>query len=198
MQIARKRGYVFDVHHMRFTVQHRLIQMRDAPALRHVELKQLRQLLRRLARRRVAPRAKRRQQPVVPVKRQIPVHHGGDANRTDLRQPHAMSLPHLLAELPETVLYPRPCVLQIVGPVSALQPVLPVMRPVRQHRMILADQHRLDPRRSQFDPQRGCGEIEGLVFPNQCHISLTFQIIKKRAGDRTVTSSNRTAHGSRC
>ena len=91
-----------DLGDMFFPVQHRLIQVRDAPALRDVEAEQGCQFRSRRAGDGVLPSAERRQKVPVFVEGQIAVHHGGDAHSTNVfpafhpGQRGFQALPHLV------------------------------------------------------------------------------------------------------
>ena len=86
MQVAGERREKRDGANVRFLVQHCLIQVRNAPALRNVKVKAFRERFRRRSGRCVAPGAKRREQAVVLVEREVAMHHGGNAHCADARE----------------------------------------------------------------------------------------------------------------
>ena len=83
MDIARQRREIGDLAHMIFSVEHCLVQMGDAPALRNIKAEQIGQLCSCLPGNGVAPGAEFRKLPSVFVERKISVHHGRYANRAN-------------------------------------------------------------------------------------------------------------------
>ena len=75
MHIARQRGQAVNAAHMRFVLQHGVIQVRDAPALRDGKAKQRGQLLAGVGGKGIAPGAEGDKQPALAVKGQVAVHH---------------------------------------------------------------------------------------------------------------------------
>ena len=80
VDIARQSSDMGDLRNMLLTVQNRLIQVGNAPALGDIEAKEGRQFLRCLSGNSVLPGSERNQQIPVLVKSQIAVHHGGNAH----------------------------------------------------------------------------------------------------------------------
>ena len=144
MHIARQRGEEIQPLQVFFPVEHRLIQMGDAPTLGNIAAKQSAQFLCGGAGGGVAPGAERRQLIAVPVKGQIPVHHGGDAKAPGGGQRLAQPVLHVRCQRRPRRLNAAPDILQRVGPVTVFQLVFPWMVPLGQHRKVRANQHRLD------------------------------------------------------
>lgn len=78
MNEARQCGDVGNFFNVCFSVQHRLIQMGNAPTLWDIEAKDLREFCRCLRSHCVLPCAKWHQQIPVLVEGQIPMHHTGN------------------------------------------------------------------------------------------------------------------------
>ena len=154
VQVTRECGEEIDLRRVRFTVQNRLIQVRHAPALRDVEGEQLAQRRRGLLRRGVAPGAEAGKLVALGVKRQIAVHHGREAERADRRHCLAIFFLDLRRHLGVSVLYTRPSVVEMIGPVAVLKPVFPVVRAAGQYRVIGTDQNSLDACGAQLDAER--------------------------------------------
>lgn len=81
VHIASQRRNMCDTSGMLLAVKQCLIKKSDTPPLRNIEVKSRCQLLRRLRSDGVLPCTERYQQISVPVKRNVSVHHAGNANR---------------------------------------------------------------------------------------------------------------------
>ena len=125
--------------------------MRDAPALRNVELEQLGEFLRRLPGDRVAPGAERDEQIGVLVDGHVAVHHAAKADGADGSQRHAVLRLHRVLQIAVAGLQAAPHILQAVGPDAVLVAVLPLVAAGGDGRVAGADQHRLDARRAELD-----------------------------------------------
>ena len=75
MHIARQRGQAVNAAHMRFVLQHGVIQVCDAPSLWNGEVKQRGQLLAGVGGKGIAPGAEGGKQPALAVKGEVAVHH---------------------------------------------------------------------------------------------------------------------------
>ena len=144
VDIARQRGQEGNVPDVLLAVEDGLIEVGNAPPLRDVEVEALGQRRGGGQGGGVAPCAERRQ--LVPglVKRQIAVHHGRNAQRAHGLQRLAVPAAVVGLQLGVGVLDPGPDIVKVVGPVAALQPVLPVMGTAGQHGTVRRGQHRLD------------------------------------------------------
>ena len=127
MDVARQCRQIRRILDVRFAVQHRLIQVRDAPSLRNVEAKKPGQLLRGARGSGIAPGAEGRQQLALFVKGKIAVHHRGNAHRAQLGQLCAILLFHIMLEVADRGLHARPDLVQAVGPIAALIAVFPAV-----------------------------------------------------------------------
>ena len=161
VHIARQRRQERDLADVGFPVEDGLVEMRGAPPLGDVEVQPRRQRLGGLAGVGVAPGAERHKQRPRPVKGEVAVHHGRNAQR-----PHPGQFPAkagLVVRRQGGVgsLDAGPHLLQVVGPVAALPPVFPVERAGGQHRAVRGGQYCLDAGGTQFQPQR-CGGLLGL------------------------------------
>ena len=154
VHIARERREEVDLPGRRLAVQDGLIEMRDAPALRYIEGKLLRERVGRLARDVVAPRAESRELPPVACKRQIAVHHRADADAAERLERRLVARGDLRLDLREAGLDPGPDLLEIIRPDPVLELVLPAIARRRERPAILADEHRLDVRRAELDAER--------------------------------------------
>ena len=83
VDVSCKGGEEGNVLYMLFSVQNRLIEVGNAPALRNCEAEQPRQLFRCLSGDRVAPGAESGKLLSVLVKGQVAVHHAGHADRSE-------------------------------------------------------------------------------------------------------------------
>ena len=154
VHIPGERREEVDLPGRRLAVQDGLIEMRDAPALRYIEGKLLRERVGRLARDVVAPRAESRELPPVACKRQIAVHHRADADAAERLERHLELRGDLRLDLRETGLDPGPDLLEIIRPDPVLELVLPAIARRCERPAILADEHRLDVRRAELDAER--------------------------------------------
>ena len=146
--------------------------MRDAPALRYIEGKLLRERVGRLARDVVAPRAESRELPPVLAKRQIAVHHRADADAAERLERRLELRGDLRLDLRETGLDPGPDLLEIIRPDPVLELVLPAIARRCERSAILADEHRLDVRRAELDAERRLSRAD-LLRP-ACFLLATF------------------------
>lgn len=105
---------------MLFFIQNTLIQLRTTPAIRDVELKQLRELGRRLRRIGVSPGPETAQELSVLIERQIPVHHGADSDGCQIRKLRVILFLYIRRQIPVTILYALMNILQGIGPNSLL------------------------------------------------------------------------------
>ena len=158
VHVAGQGGEVPDPTDVVLTVQNRLEQVGDAPAVGDVVAERLAQLLGGLAGVGVPPRAERRQQRIVGVEREVAVHHGGHAERPHRGQLDAVAIAYVLSEGGVALLKAGPDRLQRVRPQTVHELVLPVVAADRDRRVVVGpDQHRLDPGRSQFDTEGRTG-----------------------------------------
>ena len=83
VNVAGKRGQAREPRHVGLRFQDRLVEVRDAPALRHREVEQRGQLGAGLAGDVVSPGAERDQQLPLAVEGDVPVHHPAEAQGRD-------------------------------------------------------------------------------------------------------------------
>ena len=104
-----------------------------------------------------------RQQLAVGVEGEIAVHHRRDAEGADRGQLDVVASPDVGGQRGVALLEPGPDRVQGVGPEPVDELVLPVVTADGQRRVVRSDQHRLDPGRAQFDPERGAALVDGLA-----------------------------------
>src|SRR5262245_47150179 len=97
-----------DILDMRFFVQDRLVEMRNAPTLGNVELEQIGEFLCRLCSDRVSPCTKRDEQISVRIESLIAVHHGAETDGANGLERGVVLLGNLVAELPIAFLQAGP------------------------------------------------------------------------------------------
>src|SRR6266542_6719652 len=83
------------------------------------------------------------------------MHHGTETNGANGRERGVVLLRNLTAELPITILQACPNIFEAVCPDAVLISVFPLMASRCDRQMILADQHRFDASRSEFDAKNG-------------------------------------------
>ena len=169
MQIARERREIVDPAHMLLTVQDRLVEVGDAPALWDVEIEERRQLFGGLAGDRVAPGAERGELIALAVKGKIAVHHRGNADRADCRKLEIILLLHVAAQRGKAVLHADAHVLQRIGPDPVDQAVFPLPVAGSDGNMLLVDQNSLDTGRAQLKPEYGFLQIQFCYLRFLCH-----------------------------
>ena len=155
MGIASQGGEVAHLGQVVFLVQDGLIQVAQAPALGHIELEQLGQLLGSLGGHGIAPGAEGNQQVHIGIKGQIAVHHGADAHGADLGQGDAILFLHVLLHVLIAVHQAMLDHLFAVGPHAVQQLVFPGVGAGSQGLEIGADQHGLDAGRTKLDTKGG-------------------------------------------
>ena len=96
VDVAGQRGEVSDPRHVRLLLEDRLVEVGDAPALRHGEVEERGQLGAGVAGDVVPPGPERHEQLPIGVEGHVPVHHRADAHGRDGRQPHAVARAHVL------------------------------------------------------------------------------------------------------
>ena len=112
---------------MLFLIQDCLIKMRNTPSLRNIILKQLHQFLRSLSCDIVSPGTERNQKLAVFIKRHVSVHHGADTKRAHAGKLFAILFFYILGKSPVAALKSCMNILQMIGPDSVFQTVLPVI-----------------------------------------------------------------------
>ena len=159
MHISFQRRLERDLPDVRFSVQDRLIEMRDRPAGRNMIIEQLRKLVPRLCRRIVAPCAERHQQLAVLIKNHIAVHHGGNPKSADRRKRHPVFGSYVGCKLRITILKPRTDIFKRVCPDTVVMAVFPLMTARCNGRVLFVHKDRLDPRGSEFDAECGMSAL---------------------------------------
>ena len=129
--------------------------MGDRPALWNIKTKQRGKLLRSRAGDSIAPGAELRELLSVFVKRQIAMHHGGHADRTDSRQLDAESGLDIGLEIGKTGLKARVDSIHRIGPHAVYELVFPFIVAGGNGNMLVIYEHRLDTCRAQLDAQCG-------------------------------------------
>ena len=171
MDISGKGRQGVDVLNMLLPVEDRLIEVRDAPALRDIESEELCQLFGGRSGDRVAPGAEFRQLLSAFVKGQIAVHHGRDADGSHGRQFNAEFCLYVVFQSRKAGADTGVYVFHGIGPYSVDKPVLPLVIAGRDGDMALIDQHRFDACAPQFKTENGFRKI--------CHFSLQIRSLTK-------------------
>ena len=138
---------------MFLTIQNGLVQMGNAPALRNIEGKFLRQLICRFTCDIVPPGAEGRQLLAVLVKGQVAVHHGTDADGTNLRQGHMIATLDIRCQLLKAGLNSLPGFRHFISPDAVHQLVFPFKTGSCQRFTVLVHEHGLDACGTQLHPQ---------------------------------------------
>lgn len=99
MDVPGQGGDIVDILHVVFLIENGLVKVRHAPPLRNVEIEQFGQFIGRLLSNVVAPCSEWYQQVVFLIKWHVAVHHGTDADRSDLGQFNAVSVLHIPCHL---------------------------------------------------------------------------------------------------
>ena len=160
MDVSCQRREERNVRHVSFPVQNRTVKVRDAPPLGDVEAEKLRELSGGPFRDRIPPSAERRELVCRSVKRQVSVHHGGNAQRAEFGERHAVLFLYVPRQFRITVPQALPHVVKAVGPHAVLQPVFPVVAAGGNWHMIFTDQHRFDAGGTQFDTEDGSAALD--------------------------------------
>ena len=143
-----------------FAVEHRLVEVRDAPPLRNVEMQGRGQRFGGGAGDGVAPGAERHQQAAGFIKRQVPVHHGRNANAADIGKRCAEFGLHIGRQRGPGRLYAAPDIGFGIGPNAVFKPVFPHMVTLGQRGMVRPEQHRFDPGGAQLQPDRAARRVK--------------------------------------
>ena len=159
VNVACQRREIGDVLHMFLSVQHGLIQVGDAPALRNVEAEERGQLLCRFSGDGVAPGAEFRQLLSVLVKGEIAVHHGGDADGADGREVEAEFVLQIVLQRFDTGPEPGVDAFHGIGPDAVDEPVFPFIVAGGDGTVLLIDQDGFDAGRAKLNPEYGFGQI---------------------------------------
>ena len=154
VDIAGQSSDISDVFHMLFFIQDRLIKVCNGPSLRNVEVEQFAQFLRSFLCDRVSPGAEFAELPVVFVKGQIAVHHGGNADRPGSCQHCVILVQHILLELGKAVLQAVSHVLKGIRPYAVFKAVLPCVIALGQHLVVSADHNSLNSGGAEFYSDR--------------------------------------------
>ena len=153
MDVPRQRGKKVQPGQVLLPVENGLIQMGHAPPLGNVEAQERGQLLGRRTGDGVAPGAEGHQQVPRPVKGQVAVHHGGDADAAHGGQRQAEFALHIGGQRRIGGLQPVENFLLRIGPDPVIQLVLPGKIPLGQRGEIRPDEHRLDAGGAKFQPE---------------------------------------------
>ena len=147
---------------VRLAVEDGLVEVGDAPALRHREVQERRQLGAGGAGDVVAPRAERDQQVATGVEGDVAVHHPADAEGGDGPQLRAVAGAHVLDERRVAGREALPDVRHVVRPDAVPQLVLPRVRAGRQRGGVGGDQGGLDPGRPELDAKNCSARLDEL------------------------------------
>ena len=164
MHPAFQRRLEGDLFHVFFPAQNCPVQMRGGPARRHGIGEKFRQFFRGGRRVVVATCAKRRELSALVVEYQITVHHRAHAERRKFRNGRAVARENVVREFFVRVLHPRDDVCERVRPDPVLEFVFPVVAARRQRLVVLADEHRLDPRGAEFDAERTAARFYDIFY----------------------------------
>ena len=151
MDISGKGREEYDILYVRFPVQNALVQMREAPAERHIELKEFAQRFCCGTGVGVAPGTEWNQQPAGRVEGHVAVHHGADADSRKVRNFHIIPLAHVFPQVGIALLQSGPDSLQAVGPETVLKLVLPFMAALGDRHVLPVDQDSLDTGTAELD-----------------------------------------------
>ena len=151
MDIASQRRQEIDLADMLLAIQDCLIEMRNAPALRDIEGKLLRQGIGSLPRDVVAPSTEASQLASLGIKGQIPMHHRTDADSTDFGERYMIAAAHVGCHLRETGLDTSPGTVKIIRPDAVLQLVFPLIAGRRPCLAISVHEHSFDSCRPQLN-----------------------------------------------
>ena len=153
MYVSCQRCQIIYGGNMRFLVQNRLIQVRDAPALRNIKRKLFGQQVGRPVGNGVSPCTKWNQLIAVAVKCQIAVHHAAEAdciqNGDRTAVPHPVPVRHIAVARLQAV----PYLLQRIGPDAIDQLIFPCMTSCCKDRTMSVGQDGLDSCRTEFNAQ---------------------------------------------
>ena len=155
MDVTGEGGEKAHVLHMGLIVQDALVQVRQAPAQRHVEIELLAENLGGGTGIGVAPGAERDQQTVCGIESHITVHHGADTDGGEGINLHIIMDADIFPEGGITGLQALPDGFQAVGPKAALELVLPLVAALGNGIMLLIHQDGLDAGTAEFDAQDG-------------------------------------------
>ena len=164
MHPAFQRRLEGDLFHVFFPAQNCPVQMRGGPARGHGIGEKFCQCFRGGRRVVVAPCAKRRELSALVVEYQITVHHRAHAERRKFRNGRAVARENVVREFFVRVLHPRDDVGERVRPDPVLEFVFPVVAARRQRLVVLADEHRLDPRGAEFDAERTAARFYDIFY----------------------------------
>ena len=158
---AGQRRQAGDARRVLLGVEDRLVQVRDRPAQGDVEAEEAGELVGRAPRVRVAPRAEGREQGAVGVKREVAVHHRGDADRAVGRGGDVVALAHVRDQGGVGALQAGDDLVEGVRPQAAFEMVFPPVAAGGEHLVVGADQDGLDAGRAKLDAERGVGGGDG-------------------------------------
>ena len=151
MNPSGKCSQEIDLPDMCFAVQDCLVQMAQAPALRHIEGKEGSQLFGRFTGDRIPPGAERNEQVHSCVEGKIPMHHRTDADSTDFGERYMIAAAHVGCHLRETGLDTSPGTVKIIRPDAVLQLVFPLIAGRRQCLATSVHEHSFDSCRPQLN-----------------------------------------------
>ena len=155
VDITGKRCKKRDGRDVGFSIQDGLIIMRDAPALRNIEAKQLGQLFSRFAGDRVAPGTEADQLSVVLIEGQVAVHHGRNAQSADGSQRDTEFLPDTHGQICKAGLQALLYEGHGIGPDAAVILILPFEGAGCNGDMVFVNQDGLDAGRAELDAKCG-------------------------------------------
>ena len=135
-------------------IEYSLIQVRNAPAERDVEVKQGGELRSGLGGVGIAPGPEGDKQLSVLVEGKIAVHHGAYAYRCKSLYFNSIALEDIFPQAPVALSQARFDVLFGIGPQSVLELVLPLISPQRDGIAFPVDEHCLDAGRAELDTER--------------------------------------------
>ena len=153
VDVAGQGGEVGDPLHVGLVVEDRLVQVGDAPALRHGEVEERGQLGAGLAGDVVAPGAERHQQLASTSRATYPCIIPLKPMAATVVELHGVAGAHVLDQRGVAGGQALPDIVDVVGPDAVLELVLPGVRARRQRRCIRRDEGRLDAGRAELDPE---------------------------------------------
>ena len=153
MHPAGQRREEADGRDMGLIVQDGLVEMGQAPALRHIEGERFGQLFGRLAGNGVPPGAEGNEQVHIRIEGKVAVHHGADADCSQFAEDDAVLFLHVLLEVGIAGAETGQDGFLTVRPDAVYKIVFPFVAAGSDDRVIRPDEDRLDPCGTEFNTE---------------------------------------------
>ena len=153
VDVAREGGEVRDPGDVRLPLEDRLVEVGDAPALRHRELEQRGQLGAGATGGVVAPRSEGHEELAARIERDVPVHHRAEAHGRHGLELDLVAGADVRDERRVTRRQARPDVVHVVRPDAIPELVLPGVGAGGQRGRVRRDERGLDAGRAELDPE---------------------------------------------